>query len=141
MTRTKQIWLAAGILSGVFTTGFLAGISSARPLQQVFPTRTLAKAPQAEDFVQRFSYRLTEHLELTAEQKPKVNEQIRLMADEVRTIQGSLIPQITGSLTNAIDRILPLLNKEQQRILENRRQSIQENSPLNSGPRRNSHPM
>lgn len=130
MKLLNQHWIAATILVAVFTLGFLAGISSARPLKAVFPTRSAAHDPQPEEFVEVFTSRLTSELELTAEQVPLVEAQLRDMATEIRNIQRSFIPRITGSLTNAIDKILPLLNEEQQATLKRRQESVINNSPI-----------
>ena len=130
MKPLKQHWIAAIILVAVFTLGFLAGISSARPLKAVFPARATAHDPQPEEFVEVFTSRLTRELNLTDEQIPLVKEQLRDMATDIRNVQRSFIPRITGSLTNAIDKILPLLSEEQQTILKRRRNEVIDNSPI-----------
>jgi hypothetical protein len=129
--KSRSIGIAILLLTAVFCLGFLAGVTGSRPLKKVFPTRPPAEDPHPEEFVQNFSARMTQHLDLTDDQSREVEEHLRKMAEEIRTIQRSFIPQITGALTNTIDEILPLLNEEQQAILKRQRRGIIENSPLN----------
>jgi len=130
MTKNRQTWLAIGILAGVFLLGFLAGISSARPLKTVIPARSGAEDPKPEEFVRVFSSRMTQSLNLSEAQELEVEKHIRTMAEEIRNLQRSFIPKITGSVTNAVDKILPLLNEEQQERLKRYRQATIDRSPV-----------
>ncbi len=129
---SRQTWIAIGILAGVFLFGFLAGISSARPLKTVIPARSAAEDPKPEEFVQSFSSRMTESLNLSPEQEIEVEKHIRAMAEEIRSHQRSFIPKMTGAVTNAVDKILPLLDEQQQERLKRYRQATIERSPVRS---------
>ena len=130
MKIDRQTWILAAILSGVFLLGFLAGVTSSRPLKEVFPMRSTAENPIPEEFVQSFSSRMTEHLNLTEDQKGPIEEIIREMSSQIRTAQRSFIPEMSRILSGHIDQMLPLLNEEQRATLERRREGIVNRSPL-----------
>ncbi|MDA7645627.1 hypothetical protein N8642_04630 [bacterium] len=130
MKLNRQTWILAAILSGVFLLGFLSGVTSSRPLKKIFPLRSTAENPIPEEFVQSFSSRMTQHLNLTEDQKGPVDEIIREMSQQFRTAQRAFIPQMTRILTEHLDKILPLLDEEQKATLERRREGIVNRSPL-----------
>ena len=130
MKISRQTWILAAILSGVFLLGFLSGVTSSRPLKKIIPARSPVEAPEPEEFVQSFSSRMTEHLNLTEDQRAPVDEIIREMSVEIRTAQRSFIPEMTRILSEHIDKMLPLLTEDQQAILRRQREGIVNNSPL-----------
>jgi hypothetical protein len=126
----RQTWILAAILSGVFLLGFLSGVTSSRPLKKIFPMRSTPENPIPEEFVQSFSSRMTQHLNLSEDQKEPVEAIIREMSLQIRTAQRSFIPEMTRILSEHIDKMLPLLNEEQKAALERRRDGIVNRSPL-----------
>ncbi len=77
-----------------------------------------------EDFVRNFQQRMTENLNLTEDQQPAVEEKIVEMTRRIRSVQREFLPQINQALLDTIDEILPLLDEEQQKILQDRRRNI-----------------
>ncbi len=130
MRIKRQKWIVAAILTGVLALGFLAGISASRPLKEVFPKRSAVEDPNPEEFVLSFQRRLSSDLTLTDAQKPAVEEEIRKMTQRIRSIQRNFIPQITQAMLDSIDEIMPLLDEEQQRQLERRKDGIRNSLPM-----------
>lgn len=131
MKQARQIGILVAILTAIFALGFLAGISSARPLKAVFPSRS-AENPHPEEFVQNFAARMTQHLNLTPEQQPEVEALIQEMSEQIRDLQRSFIPEINQALMQTIDKILPLLNEEQKTILQRHRTGIANSQQINN---------
>ena len=130
MRNNQQAWIVAVILIGVFTLGFLAGISASRPLKQVFPKRSVAENPNPEEFIQNFQKQISADLTLTESQAKAVEEEVREMSQRIRSIQRNFIPQITKALLESIDKIMPLLDEEQKQQLQRRRDGIENSRPM-----------
>jgi len=123
-------------LAGVFVLGAVAGgalgYSQARPRPRSYPS-----PPKPEDYVQNKCDRLTKQLDLTLEQRSKIEPIVRERMDRMRKLQEESWHRIQEAMRETDQKIQDHLSPEQQKtfVEANRQRMSRGAGPgLNFGP-------
>jgi Spy/CpxP family protein refolding chaperone len=120
-------------LAGVFILGAIAGgaigYSQSRPRPRSFPT-----APKPDDYVQNKCDRLTKQLNLTSEQRTKIEPIVRDRMNRMRQLQEESWQRIQEAIRETDQKIQDQLSPEQQKLfIEANRQRMSRGPGIGPG--------
>ena len=128
---------AAGVLTGGLTVGLRRPAvgprwpASGQGLVRPWPAQRLG-AQQGELF-----RRMEKHLDLTAEQRPRIEAIVKESQERIRTLAEDVAPQTRGELRRMRERIREELTPEQQRKFEKLDEGLRQRE---GGPKRGERP-
>ena len=133
MNSNRPYFIAAGILTGVFLLGYLAGISSYRPIKEALTKYEMTQQVGPQDFLNSIKINIKKNLNLTEEQEPKVDAILDNMVRRIQQTQGGFFRQNESIQFEAMDEMMEILDETQRDELQKKRDRI-EASPRGRPP-------
>jgi len=133
VSSKRPYFIAAGILTGVFLLGYLAGISSYRPIKEALTKYEMTQQVRPQDFLDSMKVNIKKGLNLTEDQEPKVDAILDNMIRRIQQLQGGFFRQNEGIQFEAMDAIMEILDETQKAELQKKRDRI-EASPRGRPP-------
>ena len=100
-------WLSLGMAVVVFLAGTIVGIAGTRVMLRPRAIRSLDEIPG------RVAERMQQELDLSAEQRDRLEQIVRARQGDLRRIRAQIAPQIRAEIRRIIDEMSAVLSPEQ----------------------------
>jgi hypothetical protein len=100
-------WLSLGMVVLVFIAGAIVGVAGTRAMQGPRAIRTLDEIPA------RVAERMQRDLDLSGEQRDRLEQIVRAHQGDVRRIRAQIAPQMRAEIRRIIDEMSAVLSPEQ----------------------------
>jgi Fe-S cluster assembly ATPase SufC len=114
VNSSRPSFIAAGILTGVFLLGYLAGISSYRRIKETLTKYEMTQQVGPQDFLNSIKINIKKDLNLTEEQESKVDAIQDNMVRRIQQTQGGFFRQNESIQFKAMDEMMKILDETQR---------------------------